>query len=263
MPPFWTAADVVGALTYKRHHLLLKWLILTCVSLFAFGAAWALGMPQRVYSSDVSYLSVVITILYFTFTGHCAIRTIYLSRQLVGAATVSDILRNSKSRELKISGEHVVVGNTQLPDCAMTSLITELLHMSDAGRGNQDSGIEQSQLLDVYGQQLRGGQDVGWFIADTAIKLGLLGTGIGFVILLNAVTSVTDLDITSMKEVLVTMSGGMGVKLYTTIAGLIAAVMLGLQYTLLDRGADDLVALMTKVVEVQVAPQMKAKAAAA
>lgn len=263
MPPFWTAADVVGALTYKRHHLLLKWLILTCVSLFAFGAAWALGMPQRVYSSDVSYLSVVITILYFAFTGHCAVRTIYLSRQLVGAATVSDILRNSKSRELKLSGEHVVVGNTQLPNCVITSLITELLHMRDAGRGNQDSGIEQSQLLDAYGQQLRGGQDVGWFIADTTIKLGLLGTGIGFVILLNAVTSVTDLDITSMKEVLVTMSGGMGVKLYTTIAGLIAAVMLGLQYTLLDRGADDLVALMTKVVEVQVVPQLKAKAAAA
>ncbi len=82
-------------------------------------------------------------------------------------------------------------------------------------------------------------------------------------ILLNAVTSVTDLDITSMKEVLVSMSGGMGVKLFTTIAGLIAAILLGFQYTLLDRGAEDLVALMTKVVEVQVTPGMKAKPAAA
>ena len=83
-------------------------------------------------------------------------------------------------------------------------------------------------MLDAYSQQLRGGQDIGWFIADTMIKLGLLGTGIGFVILLNAVTSVTNLDITSMKEVLVNMSGGMGVKLFTTIAGLIAAIMLSL-----------------------------------
>ena len=263
MPPLWTAADVVGALTYKRHHLFLKWLILTCVSLFAFGAAWALGMPQRVYSSDVSYLSVVITVLYFAFTGHCAIRTIYISNQLVNAATVSKILRDSKTSELRLSGEHVLAGNMRLPDCALTSLITELLHMRSNGRHGPEGGIEQTQLLDAYGQQLRGGQDIGWFIADTAIKLGLLGTGIGFVILLNAVTSVTDLDITSMKEVLVSMSGGMGVKLYTTIAGLIAAIMLGLQYTLLDRGADDLVALMTKVIEVQVAPQMKAKPAAA
>ena len=85
---------------------------------------------------------------------------------------------------------------------------------------------------------------------------------IGFVILLNAVTSVTNLDITSMKEVLVNMSGGMGVKLFTTIAGLIAAIMLSLQYQLLDRGADDLVALMTKVIEVQVSPYIKAKAPA-
>lgn len=259
MPPFWTTADVTSALTYKRHYLFLRWLVVTGVSLFAFGVAWSLGMPQRIYMSDVSYLSVVITLLYFAFTGHCAFRTYYISKQLVDAATVSDTLKNGPARHLALSGERVLVGNTALPQCALTSLITELLHMREAGRHVGESGLEQNQLLDAYSQQLRGGQDIGWFIADTMIKLGLLGTGIGFVILLNAVTSVTNLDITSMKEVLVNMSGGMGVKLFTTIAGLIAAIMLSLQYQLLDRGADDLVALMTKVIEVQVSPYIKAK----
>jgi hypothetical protein len=263
MPPIWTTADVTSALTYKRHNLFLKWLIVTGVMLFAFGTAWSLGMPQRVYSSDVSYLSVVITLLFFAFTGHCAVRTYYISRQLLDAATVSQVLRDNPSPKLALSGDRVLVGNDLLPDCALTSFIGELLQMRQAGRNVGESGLEQSQLLDAYSQQLRGGQDVGWFIADTMIKLGLLGTGIGFVILLNAVTSVTDLDITSMKEVLVSMSGGMGVKLFTTIAGLIAAVLLSLQYQLLDRGADDLVALMTKVIEVQVSPYIKAKASAA
>jgi hypothetical protein len=263
MPPLWTQADVASALTYKRHHLFLKWLLVTGVSLFAFGAAWSLGMPQRIYMSDVSYLSVVITLLYFSFTGHCAVRTYYISRQLLDAANVSQILYDGPARNLAISGQRVLIGNAVLPECALTSLIGEMLHMREAGRNVGEAGLEQNQLLDAYSQQLRGGQDIGWYIADIMIKLGLLGTGIGFVILLNAVTSVTNLDITSMKEVLVNMSGGMGVKLYTTICGLIAAIMLSLQYQLLDRGADDLIALMTKVIEVQVSPYIKAKASAA
>jgi hypothetical protein len=190
------------------------------------------------------------------------VRTYFISRQLLDSASVSQTLRENPAPKLALSGNRVLVGNTLLPDCALTSLIGEMLHMREAGRSVGEFGLEQSQLLDAYSQQLRGGQDIGWFIADTMIKLGLLGTGIGFVILLNAVTSVTDLDITSMKEVLITMSGGMGVKLFTTIAGLIAAILLSLQYQILDRGADDLVALMTKVIEVQVSPYIKAKAPA-
>jgi len=157
MPPLWTAADVAGALTYKRHHLFLKWLIVTCVSLFGFAAAWSLGMPQRVYASDVSYLSVVITFLYFAFTGHCAVRTYYISRELVNAASVSKMLRDGPSHKMALSGDRVLVGNALLPDCAVTNLIAELLHMRQAGRTVGESGLEQSQLLDAYGQQLRGG----------------------------------------------------------------------------------------------------------
>ena len=263
MPPIWTAADIANSLAYKRHNLFLKWLIVTGVTLFAFGTAWSLGMPQRVYSSDVSYLSIVITALYFAFTGHCAVRTYYISRQLHEAATVSQMLRDTPSPKFALSGERVSLGNRLLPDCTLSSLIGEFLQMGRAGAGAGDSGVDRAQLLDAYSQQLRGGQDIGWFVADTMIKLGLLGTGIGFVILLNAVTSVTDLDITSMKEVLITMSGGMGVKLFTTIAGLISAILLSLQYQLLDRGTEDLVALMTKVIEVQVSPFIRAKGAAA
>ena len=114
MPPFWTATDVAAALTYRRHHLFLKWLIVTGVSLFAYGIAWSLGMPQRVYSSDVSYLSVVITLLYFAFTAHCAVRSYYISRQMLDAATVSQILKDTSSPKLALSGERVLVGNSLL-----------------------------------------------------------------------------------------------------------------------------------------------------
>ena len=65
-----------------------------------------------------------------------------------------------------------------------------------------------------------------------------------------------------MKDAIIAMSGGMGVKLYATISGLSGAMLLSLQYQFLDSGADDLVALITKVIEVQVAPFLKPGAAA-
>jgi Biopolymer transport proteins len=115
----------------------------------------------------------------------------------------------------------------------------------------------------AYGQQIRAGQEIGWFIADIMIKLGLLGTVVGFVIMLGSVTNISSFDISVMKDVLTNMSGGMGVALYTTIAGLIFAMLLTVQYQSLERGADDLVALMTKVVEVQLAPHLNSQSGGA
>ena len=48
--------------------------------------------------------------------------------------------------------------------------------------------------------------------------------------------------VTTMQDLLQQMSAGMGVALYTTLTGVVASMVLGLQYLLLDRSADQLVA---------------------
>ncbi|MGB8275748.1 MAG: MotA/TolQ/ExbB proton channel family protein [Alphaproteobacteria bacterium] len=260
MPPVWTTKDIAHALDTSRHHLFLKWMIVTGVTAFALSAFWHLGLIQRIYAGDVSYLSIVISVLFLTFTMHCAIRTYGISRELYEAARVSEILRAGRSRTLGLAGDGVLVGNeTVLPSCLLTDFIAELLRIRESGEERAGERTAWAQLLDSYGQQIRGGQDIGWFIADIMIKLGLLGTGIGFALLLNAVTNVAHLDVTNMKDAILAMSGGMGVKLYATISGLSGAMLLSLQYQFLDRGADDLVALITKVIEVQVAPLLKSR----
>lgn len=87
-------------------------------------------------------------------------------------------------------------------------------------------------------------------------KLGLLGTVIGFILMLGAVTDISDFDVGTMQGMLRDMSGGMRVALFTTLSGLIGGILLGMQYHLVDRGADELLATITEVSEVYVMPRI-------
>ena len=63
----------------------------------------------------------------------------------------------------------------------------------------------------------------GWFIAESCLVLGLVGTVTGFILMLG--TAFTELDVTNIQSVqnaLIKMSLGMSTALYTTLVGLIS-----------------------------------------
>ena len=100
-------------------------------------------------------------------------------------------------------------------------------------------------------QQVRAGHASGWFVADLMIKLGLLGTVIGFIFMLNSVAQMETTDLNAAKLMLTQMSGGMRIALFTTLAGLSSGLILGVQYQLLDRAADRLFGLIVTAVDTQ------------
>ncbi len=100
-------------------------------------------------------------------------------------------------------------------------------------------------------QQVRAGHASGWFVADLMIKLGLLGTVIGFIFMLNSVAQMETTDLNAAKLMLTQMSGGMRIALFTTLAGLSSGLILGVQYQLLDRAADRLFGLIVAAVDTQ------------
>ena len=83
------------------------------------------------------------------------------------------------------------------------------------------------------------------------IKLGLLGTVIGFIFMLNSVAQMETTDLNAAKLMLTQMSGGMRIALFTTLAGLTSGLILGVQYQLLDRAADRLFGLIVTAVDTQ------------
>lgn len=100
-----------------------------------------------------------------------------------------------------------------------------------------------SQLGELYAEALAGPHKIGWFVSGVLIKLGLLGTVIGFVIMLSTVSDLDQLDISGVKQLMQQMTQGMGVAMFTTMTGLIGSMLLSLQCLMLERSTDNLVSM--------------------
>lgn len=235
----------------KEHHLLLSWMIL--VSLMAFGlfVAWREEVIMLLYRGDSSKLSWVITLLFVIMLCHCARRAWFLSCEINAAGQATALLQEGA---LEARDGWARAGGRALPDCLLTRHLLDLLHQgqvpgrADADAAAQDQERDRGQtlaanpeLLEALEDKLKNPHNIGWFCTDIMIKLGLLGTIIGFVLMLGSVVNVSDFDANAMQNILKQMSSGMGTALYTTFAGLVCSILTAAQFFMLDQAADELV----------------------
>ena len=88
----------------------------------------------------------------------------------------------------------------------------------------------------------KGRQEIGWFISDLLLTIGMIGTVAGFLIMLAGAFAGVDLNNEeAMKAVLERMSKGMSTALYTTLFGLICGSFLKIQYFNLAKATDLLI----------------------
>ena len=72
--------------------------------------------------------------------------------------------------------------------------------------------------------------DYTWFIAESAMTVGMIGTVIGFMLMLgSSFADIDPSDVNSMKKVISDMAAGMSTALLTTLAGLIVSLALKVQ----------------------------------
>lgn len=80
-----------------------------------------------------------------------------------------------------------------------------------------------------------------WFLSDAVLSIGMIGTLVGFLIVLT--TTFTHMDNVSheaMKKVIADLASGMGIALITSLTGLICSIFLKLQLVLLDSSDEKL-----------------------
>ena len=66
------------------------------------------------------------------------------------------------------------------------------------------------------------GVGIGWFISESMLALGMIGTVAGFILMLGSSFEGLDVeDVSSLKQTLTEMAIGMSTALYTTLTGLI------------------------------------------
>lgn len=230
----------------EPHVLLLLWL--TLFGLVVFGSAVGVdqSLVQMMIEADQSRICLVLILMYAIGLGHTFKRTLYLSRELNQAVRIADRLtrRELAPAALRSRDAGRAAG---LRD----GFVVDYLADHHAAQRAPDS---PSDLLDAYASRLRGAHEFGWFYIDLILKVGFLGTLVGFILMLSSVAQSGTLDASTMQKVLQQMSVGMSTALYTTMASLVVGILLSVPYYLLDRGLEALLQITVHVKEVLTAP---------
>ena len=232
---------------FPNDHLpLLRWLMFTGVCAFGFVLVWYYGLFRLMLISDKTYISSIIVILYAATCIHCFVRTAAISRESDRAHRVLSMVSHG-GPHLRVVGQDVLAPDgTKLPQGHITAHIRNLILKSDLQGGR----IDQTLLLRGLADALRGPNQLGSFASDSLMKLGLLGTIVGFILMLAPIAGLDAADHASMKLSMGLMSDGMAVAMYTTLAGLVGSILVRIQYYMLDKATARLFALATNLTEV-------------
>lgn len=189
--------------------------------MFVF-AGWLLGLRgvwSLLLQSDPTGITMIIIIIFLTATIWCGMRSRELGRQ-------------------RQSLEHLIAnpGNQPVAVCWASEYLEAL-------KANpRDSGAP----MDLLNEKTHGTHSTAWWVNSLQLKLGLLGKVIGFSILAMQIGHMQNFDQSQAQDMLRDLTAGLGIALLTTMVGLVANILLGLQLTRLDRFADDFIAQAQK-----------------
>lgn len=201
---------------------LLHWLLSAGLMVFGIFVLWDCGILPNIIEQDKTRISIIILLLF------CA------------------AFLHSASRAWVIALEYLVFTRClqhQQP-YLLTAISTRKSPVQDylLLTSHNPAAQENTLLAEIMAENMRGPHQTGWFITGLMIKLGLLGTVVGFVLMLSSISGLETLDITDIKLLMQKMTQGMGIAMNTTMVGLVSSMLLGIQYLLLDKSADRLVA---------------------
>lgn len=211
--------------TQGPYKAFLYWLLLAGVFSFFIFLSWDLGFLNTLFEQDITRISLFIFLLFVLSSIYCCYRSWFLSCQ-------SAVLAQFKTAPYDEGG---ACSASKFSGGA--SPVRAYISGVSLGKSESDKVI----LAELLSETLKGSHQVGWFVAALVIKLGLLGTVVGFVLMLSSISGIGELDISDIKDLMQQMTQGMGVAMNTTMIGLISSMLLGVQLLLLDRCADGLI----------------------
>ena len=230
---------------------LLKWILVISLAVFGFVVLWYFGLIQAMLDTDRTRIALVILAIFVVTSLHCLYHTILISRELVVARRVRDaVAASGGGRSLTVTEEKVFTADgRELEPGILTRHIINLFHKA---RSQGHRQLDQTLLLRSLADQLRSREKLGLFIAESLLRLALLGTAVGFILMLIPIAQLSAFDVETLRRTLTGMSGGMAIALNVTVAGIAASLLLKLEYFLLDEGVADLFHMTTEVTEVHI-----------
>ena len=218
----------------------LKWVLLMALIAVAAVVSYDYGLLDYLFGADKSKITVLIAVLYVGFSGHCLWILVELAREYRRALQIKEMLATSaKVPELPRGGG--------LIDRYVADVIRSREHPSEV-EGNAHL------LMMSLGASFRRRTKIGTYGTDLLYKLGMLGTMVGFVMMLNSMGDMANFDVDTLRGALQQMIAGMAVSLLTTIAGLIGGILLRLEYNIADALVTDISQTAVSFTEVSLLP---------
>lgn len=243
------AAIAASDTSAPERRALLFWMIFTGLSVFAAVLLWRYGLLHLMVTSDRTYISSVIAVLYVVTCVHCFLRTRAIAREAAVGERCRAILAAAVDGDAELEADA-----KSLPKGLVTDHIQSLIEKAKAQTRGR---IDQTLLLRALADRLRGSNGFGSFASDTLMKLGLLGTVIGFIIMLAPIATLDAADKVAMKSSMGLMSDGMAVAMYTTLAGLVGSILVKIQYFMLDAATQRVFSDAVTLTETRVTPVLE------
>jgi hypothetical protein len=247
-----TVSSDLNSFSVPNRAPLLHWMIFTGLCAFAGVLLWQYGLIRLMVASDRTYISSIICVLYLASSLHCLWRTLAIAREADASRDAALVL--------------VRPGTSAAADTATSSwrdalppgLVSDHIRNLVVKAETQASGrIDQTLLLRSLADRLRGSNGFGAFASDTLMKLGLLGTIIGFIVMLAPIAGLDATDRAMMKSSMGLMSDGMAIAMYTTLAGLVGSILLKVQYYMLDAATARVFSQAVTLTETRVVPALE------
>lgn len=247
---------VIGSESEARDYApVLRWVLLNCMlAVFAL-VLWYFGLIQVMLSTDHTRVSLLIIVIFLLTALHCLYQTIIISRELNAARKGAELLASESLSGVRIDGARAYLASgAELPAGILTSHIVRLVAKARNGKGSR---IDQTLLLRSLADHLKSREKLGWFVSEALLRLALLGTAIGFILMLIPITQVSSFDAETLRIALSGMTGGMAIALNVTVTGIAGALILKVEYYLLDGAIGTLFTTITEVTEVEVIPALE------
>ena len=117
--------------------------------------------------------------------------------------------------------------------------------------------LDQTLLLRAIADKLRAREKLGLFVSEGLLRLALLGTAIGFILMLVPIAGLSSFDAETLRGALAGMTGGMAIALNVTVAGIGTALVLKFEYFQLDASIGELFDIIAETSEIHVVPAIE------
>ena len=238
----------------KEYNQLLKWLLINSLFIFCLIGFYYFGLIQSMLSSDKSYISFVILIVYFITSLHALIKIFNISSEIRNIFIVKDKIETNEKSIITIADLKrlfLINDNKKNYKYFYQEYISNIITKTQK---TDNQNFDQQILLQLFADKLNKQLKIGLLVSDMMLKLGLLGTIVGFILMLAPISNIDAYDVSTLKTALSSMSGGMAIALFTTLAGLVGGILLRTQYYLLDEANEELFSTIAQISETKIIP---------